>query len=675
MMFRSNTRWYCSAPVAQNLVEKIAQRFVVDGKGEKLDSPVRSGDFVSIKPERVMTHDNTAAVIPKFQSLGENVTMHDNKQVFFGLDHDVQNTTSKNLEKYKKIEEFSKKHNVPFSKAGHGIVHQVMVENGFAYPGTLVVASDSHSNMYGGIGCLGTPVVRTDAAAIWATGQTWWTVPPVAKVELTGVLPKDCSGKDVIITLCGVLNKDEVLNHAIEFTGPAVANLTIDDRLTMANMTTEWGALAGVFPIDETTVDWVSKRENWAGSSKLAFPEAKDLFSSKRLTSLVDSTEKGEFTADEGAFYNKEITLDLSTVTPSVAGPNTVKKMTSSNVLSKQKIAVNKAYLLSCTNSRASDISAAAKILSGKKVPDGVEFYVAAASESVKQEAESAGDWQTLMSAGAVPLPSGCGPCIGMGIGLLEKGEVGISATNRNFKGRMGHPDAKCYLASPSVVAASALAGYITSPETAIDKDVKFTCKTNKMPKGNTPDVKLLDGFGSTITGRLVFVHEDNLNTDGIYAGKHTYSDLTPGEMAEVAFENYDPKFQEVAEVGSIVVGGYNFGSGSSREQAATCLKYKGIPLVIAGSFSETYKRNAFNNGLPALESPALVSYLKETLGTKQATFATYKDITLHLITSTVSFDGKEFPVAPLGVFAQEICLAGGLEGWVSTRLSSASQA
>eukprot|EP01059_Diplonema_ambulator_P023841 TRINITY_DN3945_c1_g1_i1.p1 TRINITY_DN3945_c1_g1~~TRINITY_DN3945_c1_g1_i1.p1 ORF type:complete len:690 (+),score=85.14 TRINITY_DN3945_c1_g1_i1:58-2070(+) len=669
-MFR-HSYWLGSG---QNLIEKIAQRYVVDGNGAKVEGTVRSGDFVSIKPERVMTHDNTAAVIPKFLGLGEGVGIHDSKQVFFGVDHDVQNKSPKNLEKYANIEAFAKEHNVPFSKAGSGIVHQIMVENGFAYPGTLVVASDSHSNMYGGIGCLGTPVVRTDAAAIWATGQTWWTVPPVARVELHGTLPEGCSGKDIIITLCGVVNKDEVLNHAVEFSGPAIASLSIDDRLAMANMTTEWGALAGVFPIDENLVDWVSKRQTWADSSKLAFPHAKEAFSSNSLSNLVELLENGDFTPDADAVYAKTITLDLSTVSPSVAGPNTVKKMTPSSVLAGEKIKVNKAYLLSCVNSRVSDIAAAAEILRGKKIAEGVEFYVAAASETVKEEASANGDWQVLMSSGAIPLPSGCGPCIGMGAGLLTDGEVGISATNRNFKGRMGHPNAKCYLASPAVVAASALAGYITPPEggAAPVATVKYTVEASQAEREAT-EVKLLPGFSETITGRLVWVHEDNLNTDGIYAGKHTYADLSPEEMANVAFENYDPKFQDVAEMGCIVVGGFNFGSGSSREQAATCLKYKGIPLVIAGSFSETYKRNAFNNGLPALESPSFVTHLKKTLGTSTPTVATGKDLTLHLPSSTLLYDGMKFPVAPLGTFAQEICLAGGLEGWVSSKIKAAS--
>ncbi|MCB1161756.1 homoaconitase, partial [bacterium] len=225
---------------AQTLVEKIAQRFAV---GLAPGQVVRAGDFLSIKPAHVMTHDNTGAVIPKFESIGAS-RMANPRQPVFTLDHNVQDSSEKNLAKYDGIRAFAARHGVDFYPAGRGIGHQIMCEEGYAWPGTLVVASDSHSNMYGGLGCLGTPIVRTDAAAIWATGRTWWQVPPVARVTLEGKLRPGVTGKDVIITLAGFFNEDQVLNHAVEFTGPGVAALTVEQRLSIANMTTEWGALA-----------------------------------------------------------------------------------------------------------------------------------------------------------------------------------------------------------------------------------------------------------------------------------------------------------------------------------------------------------------------------------------------------------------------------------------------
>ena len=198
-------------------------------------------------------------MIPKFKGIGA-AKVANPRQVVFTLDHNVQDTSEANLKKYQGIEAFAKEMGLDFYPAGRGIGHQIMIEEGYAWPGGMMVASDSHSNMYGGMGCLGTPVVRTDAAAIWATGRTWWQVPPVAKVELKGKLRPGVTGKDVIITLCGYFNKDEVLNHAVEFSGDGVAHLPIDDRLAIANMTTEWGALVGLFPIDDTTFNWLERR-------------------------------------------------------------------------------------------------------------------------------------------------------------------------------------------------------------------------------------------------------------------------------------------------------------------------------------------------------------------------------------------------------------------------------
>ena len=234
------------------LVEKIAARHA---DGLSPGAVVHAGDFVSIRPRHVMTHDNTGAVIPKFKQIGAT-KIADSAQPVFAIDHDIQNVTLKNLEKYAKIEAFAKEHGIDFYPAGTGISHQVMVEQGYVVPGALVVGSDSHSNLYGAVAALGTPVVRTDAASIWATGVTWWQVPPVAKMLLKGKLSQGVTGKDVIISLCGLFNKDEVLNHAVEFMGNGVANLSMAARMTIANMTTEWGALAGVFPFDEVTVHY-----------------------------------------------------------------------------------------------------------------------------------------------------------------------------------------------------------------------------------------------------------------------------------------------------------------------------------------------------------------------------------------------------------------------------------
>lgn len=702
----------------QTFIEKIVQRYAVDLKAGQ---QVQAGDYVSIRPGTVMTHDNTGPCISKFRSIGAS-KIRNPSQVMYALDHDVQNKSTKNLEKYSKIETFAREQGVDFYPAGRGIGHQVMVEEGYAFPQTLAVASDSHSNMYGGIGCVGTPVVRTDAAAIWATGQTWWQIPPVVKVELTGQLKAGVTGKDVIVALCGYFNNDQVLNAAIEFTGSGVTGLTVDERLAISNMTTEWGALAGVFAVDDVTLSWYEglirkmDRLNFQMGSSPHRSKSHPRLSMERL----DELSRNLVRPDADAFYAKHLKLDLSTLAPHVSGPNSVKISTPLSELESQSIEIQKAYLVSCVNSRASDLKAAADVMRGKKVAKGVEFYVAAASSVVQRESEDAGDWGALMAAGAKPLPAGCGPCIGLGVGLLEDGETGISATNRNYKGRMGSPNAKAYLASPAVVAASAIEGRICGPVGLPQAGaLQFSMETNAKQAGpakelaeaqaaataSSSGVDLLDGFPARFEGSLIFAPQDNLNTDGIYPGKYTYQDdITPDRQAQVVMENYDPAFAGTVvkllanqasasakdsdtKQGVILVGGYNFGTGSSREQAATALKYAGVPLVISGSFGDIFKRNAINNGLVCLECPELVEDLTRQYGRDGARGQGGKhdgEISVVLDKVTISIDSsngqvilqdgqqqKRYTTTPAGVgqAVQEIWTAGGLEAWVKARI------
>lgn len=621
------------------------------------------------------------------------------------------------------IESFARTHGVDFYPAGRGIGHQVLVEEGYAFPQTLTVASDSHSNMYGGVGCVGTPIVRTDAAALWATGKTWWQVPRMVKVELRGKLAPGVTGKDVIVALCGSFNKDEVLNAALEFTGEGVAALGVDDRLTIANMTTEWGALAGVFPVDETLLKWydgvLKKLElrTFSSSPGIPPPPTHPRINDTRLKALRANILR----SDPGAEYASHLVFDLSTLVPHVSGPNSVKISTPLPVLEEKHIPIQKAYLVSCTNSRASDIAAAAEVMKGQTVAPGVEFYIAAASSAVQLEAERTGDWDTLVLAGAKTLPAGCGPCIGLGVGLLEDGQTGISATNRNYKGRMGHPNAQAYLASPAVVAASAIKGYICGPDSldmktlppvgaptfsVVEDVLKSKAGVEASEAAKEP---LLPEFPAFFEGPLLFAPQDNLNTDGIYPGKYTYQDdITLARQAEVVMENYDPGFASLVaslvsgnssssstgsqeqqatptptptKKGVILVSGYNFGTGSSREQAATALKAAGVPLVIAGSFGDIFKRNAINNGLVCLESPELVRDLTETYakGGKRGAGGLDGEMTVDkglnvrigmedgriVVSGGVYGEEKVYNVKPVGASVQELWLCGGLEGYI----------
>jgi homoaconitate hydratase len=643
----------------QTIVERIAQAHMAEGP----DRPLRAGDFLSIRPYRVMTHDNTSAVMKKFKAIGAK-KVYDPTQPVFTADHDIQNIEESNLTKYRSMEAFAREQGIDFYPPGTGIGHQIMVEQGYVLPGTFVVASDSHSNMYGALGAIGTPVVRTDAAAIWATGEFWWQIPRTVQVVLEGRLAPGATGKDVIVTLCGLYNQEEVLNAAVEFTGPGVASLSMDARLSIANMSTEWGTLVGWFPVDEVTLKYLEARNRELRARGVTrIPEEK--FAEWRANSPGP---------DSDAVCAGRIVLNLAEVTPHVSGPDTVQVMQSVAEIAKKRVAIQKAYLISCVNSRLEDLDAAAKVLRGKKVAAGVKFYLAAASRAVQDEAEKRDIWQTLLEAGAHPLPSGCGPCIGLGTGLLEAGEIGISATNRNFKGRMGSRDAQCYLGSPEVVAASAVAGYICGPVEVEGRELTKHFEEFAVTSAPAEKVDILPGFSQGVCGRLVFLPQDNLNTDGIYGKDYTYrEDMTPEMMARVVMENYDPQFRGRTRVGDVIVGGFNFGTGSSREQAVTALKYKGIPLVIAGSFSQTYLRNAFNNGFLCIETPELVNRLRtrfaDAVARKEKTIIAGDEIEVDFAASTIRYTGEEFTFPSLGSVPQSLVIAGGVENLVSRKL------
>src|ERR1700751_3075332 len=626
--------------------------------------PLRSGDFLSIRPHRVMTHDNTSAVMGKFKTIGAK-KIHDPKQLVFALDHDIQNKEDANLAKYRAIEAFARQHGVDFYPAGSGIGHQIMVERGYVVPGSFVVASDSHSNMYGALGAVGTPIVRTDAVAVWATGEFWWQIPRSVQVTLEGKLPGGATGKDVIITLCGLYNHDEVLNAAIEFTGPGVASLSMDARLSISNMSTEWEPIVAWFPVDAITIAYLRRVHERLKTKGI------ERFSEADIEKWTTNPPR----PDPGASYAAKITLDLAQVTPHVSGPDTVQVMQSLAEMQRKKVAIHKAYLVSCVNSRLEDLDAAAKVLKGKKIAPGVQFYLGAASKWVQEEAEKRGIWQTLMDAGARPLPAGCGPCIGLGVGLLEKGEVGISATNRNIKGRMGSRDAQCYLASPEVVAASAVAGYIRGPHEFADRhpERRYAELTGNGGTGGEK-FEILQGFPARVKGRLVFMPQDNVNTDAIYGKDYTYrDDMTKERKAKGGMENYDPQFAGRTLSGDVMVGGFNFGTGSSREQAVTCLKAKGIPLVIAASFSQTYLRNAYNNGFLCVEVPELVKRLREQfakeISAKEKTIIPGDEIDIDFTSSVIAWQGEKFAFPPLGSVPQSLVIAEGVENLVAKRL------
>jgi len=400
-------------------------------------SQVVAGQIVTVRPAHLLTHDNTAAIIGKIGKELEKYGVVNTDLPVIVLDHVVPAANEKTAAGHKAVREFVKKFALKnFFDAGEGICHQIVIEKGFAVPGTIIVGSDSHTCSYGALSVFSTGIDRTEAAALLLTGETWLKTPQSIKIHLTGKFAPGVSAKDFILKLIGDIKADGANYCSVEFHGD-ISGLTIDDRITIANMGVEMGAKVAVFPIDEHA-------ESYLNSVGIG----------------PDRYEK--IWADEGASYISELRYDLSTLEPVVARPHTVDNV--ARVTDVIGVDLHQCLLGTCTNGRLSDFETAAAIVKGKKISPNVRFLVLPASRAIFNEAIKKGYIETLSNAGAIILPTGCGPCLGAHMGVLAPGEVCLSTANRNFKGRMGCKESEIYLASPATVAASALTGKITDP-------------------------------------------------------------------------------------------------------------------------------------------------------------------------------------------------------------------
>ncbi len=397
------------------------------------------GQIVFISPDHLLSHDNTAAIIGKIGTELDKYGITNPDLHVIVLDHVIPAASEKNAEGHKKIREYVKKFDLPhFYDIGRGICHQVMMEEGLALPGQVVVGSDSHTCSYGALGCFATGVDRTEAAALILTGKTWFKVPVTIKITLTGELGFRVTAKDVILQIIADLGADGAGYKAVEFHGNTGA-LTLDDRFTIANMGIEMGAKIAVFPTDSVVEKYLAAAGVEPGAYQVVW-------------------------ADPDAVYEQELTVDLSRIEPVVACPHAVDN--GKSVTDVAGLKIHQGLLGTCTNGRAEDFRVAAEILKGKQVHPDVRLLLLPASRTILQEIIQDGTLESLVAAGGVILPPGCGPCLGAHQGALAPGERCISTANRNFKGRMGCADAETYLAGPATLAASVLTGVITDPRT-----------------------------------------------------------------------------------------------------------------------------------------------------------------------------------------------------------------
>ena len=398
---------------------------------------VKAGQLINAKLDQVLGNDITTPVaINEFEKAGFT-DVFDKERINIVLDHFVPNKDIKSAQQSKQCREFACKHCITnfFDVGKMGIEHALLPEQGIVTAGDCIIGADSHTCTYGAVGAFSTGVGSTDMAAGMATGMAWFKVPAAIKFVLKGQLKPHVSGKDVILHIIGKIGVDGALYKSMEFTGPGVASLSMDDRLCICNMAIEAGGKNGIFPVDETTVEYLTGR-------------------SRRPWTVYE--------ADEDAEYEQTIEIDLSELESTVAYPH----LPENAHLAKDSndIKIDQVVIGSCTNGRLEDMEAAYQILKGRKIADGVRGIIIPGTMAIYKECIIRGWTEAFIDAGCVVSTPTCGPCLGGYMGILAEGERCISTTNRNFVGRMGHVKSEVYLASPAVAAASAITGYITDP-------------------------------------------------------------------------------------------------------------------------------------------------------------------------------------------------------------------
>jgi len=413
------------SPEPMTLVEQI----ISHAAGQ----PARAGDLVIVPVHRCMTHDSlTPEVIDALENDLGVTQIQDPDRVAVIVDHVAPASSVATANAQVRVRRWVRAQGITrFYDVGAGICHQIMVEEGLVQPGEIALGTDSHATAYGAIGALGTGVGTRDMALALASGQTWLRVPETLRVQLHGRFRPGVGAKDLSLHLCGLLGLDGATYQAVEFHGGDW--LTLDERLTLAGMTTELGAKAGIIPPTGVVAESLSVPD-WLA-------------------------------VQEGATYARTLDVDLDALAPLVAIPPEVDHVMPAAELAD--VAVDQVFIGTCTNGRLSDLQIAAEILAGHHIAAGVRLLVIPASHRILQQATDDGTLATLLRAGATVGTPGCGPCIGRHLGVMGAGEVALSTANRNFRGRMGDPDARIYLASPAVAAASALTGHITDPSEA----------------------------------------------------------------------------------------------------------------------------------------------------------------------------------------------------------------
>lgn len=568
-----------------NIIEKI-----IASHSDK-DS-VTPGQIIDINIDARVARDfGGPNVVKNLEDYG--LTIDDTSKTFFTFDTNPTGSDQKYAVNQQIVRTFARKHDIKVYDIDNGIGTHTLISEGLAWPGSTAVTTDSHANILGAIGAFGQGMGDKDISAAFHKGKVWFKVPESVKVTLSGKKPENVSAKDIVLNLLSKFGANTLLSKSVEFYGEEVDKLTLDERITIASMGTEMGVIILLFPPNDEVMEYC---ENATGRR-------------------IDKIE-----ADADSKYSEEHIIDISTFVPMVSRPG--KPHDAVDIETQKKVRIDSGFIGSCTNGRMEDMRVAASILEGRKVAQGVVLKIVPSTDEVWQQCLDEGIIKTFKKAGVLFSNAGCAGCAAGQVGQNGPGEVTISTGNRNFPGKQGK--GSVYLASPASVAASAIAGYITTeddiPDVVPEYDFQdFETRMEKAISNEKDRDKKVE-----VEGRVWLIKEDDIDTDMIFHNR--YLQITdPTEMGQYIFDNlagYED-FAKKAKPGDIVVTGKNFGAGSSRQQAVDGFKTLGVQAIIAESFGAIYERNAINGAFPILTYNSLESIDIENGDTMKVNFET----------------------------------------------------
>jgi aconitate hydratase len=568
--------------IGQNLARKIIATHLVSGQ-------MVTGQEIAIRIDQTLTQDATGTTVwLEFEVMGLPRVRTEVSVSY--VDHNMAQPDFRNPDDHRYLQTVATKHGAHFSRPGNGICHQVHLER-FAAPGKTLLGSDSHTPNAGGLGMLAIGAGGLDVAVAMGGGAFYLTMPKIVGVKLTGQLSPWVTARDIIFELLRRLSVKGGVGRIIEYYGPGVATLTIDQRATICNMGAELGATTSIFPSDEQTRVYLEGQERADDWQPLA--------------------------ADANAEYDETIEVNLSELEPLIAQPSMPDRVVKVSEVASMPVA--QVFVGSCVNSSYEDLTTVAAALKGKTVHPNVSLCVAPGSKQVYTMIAEGGQLAALIAAGARILESACGPCVGMGQ-APPTGTVSVRTSTRNFKGRSGTPDDQVYLASPTTCAATAIYGEITDPRrlgepVGVEYPAHFAVNDNMIlpPAENPDEVEVIRGpniqplpefrpLPDTVSGRVLIKVGDNITTDDISPAGAKILPLRSNlpAISEYVFSRIDPDFVQRAKAwgGGLVIGGGNYGQGSSREHAALSPMYLGIRAVVAKSFSRIHHANLVNVGI-----------------------------------------------------------------------------